>query len=296
MPAAVDQVLERRRIGSVTVTMIADGHVAIDPKLLPKSTSEEVAPLLEAANLAQGPVRTSINTFVVDLPDRRILIDAGLGAGLADTAGGMQQNLFIAGIPPESVDVVLLTHLHRDHVRGITDNNGQAVFPNAHVLLHENDRVFWTDEGEESRAPAFAKQYFPIARTALQPYAARTSTFSSSGEVMPGIEAIHAPGHTPGHTMYRITSDRESLLIAADIAHLPALQFPRPDWSIVLDVDLDQAAKTRMRVLDAAVADQELVTGMHFTGGRAGRFRKADRGYLFEPEPAASALNPASLK
>lgn len=284
--AADERGWERRRIGSVTITTITDGYLTIDPKLLPKSTPEEVAPLLEAAGLPQGPVRASINTFVVDLPGRRVLIDAGLGPGLADTAGRMRHNLATAGIAPESVDVVLLTHLHRDHVRGITDNNGNAVFRNAQVMLHESDHAFWTDEGEESRAPAFAKQYFPIARAALRPYAARTSTFSSSGEVLGGIEAIHAPGHTPGHTMYRITSAGDSLLIAADIAHLPALQFPRPDWSIALDVDPEQAAKTRIRVLDAAVADRELITGMHFTAGWAGRFRKAGKGYFFEPEPA----------
>lgn len=296
MSAADGNVLERRYIGSVTVTMIADGYLAIDPNLLPKSSSEEVTPLLEAAGLPQGPVRASINTFVVDLPDYRVLIDAGLGPGLADTAGRMRRNLMAADIRPESVDVILLTHLHRDHVRGIADSNGQPVFPNAQVVLHESDHAFWTDEGEESRAPAFAKQYFPIARAALQPYAGRTTTFSSSGEVLPGIEAVHAPGHTPGHTMYRIISERESLLIAADIAHLPELQFPRPDWSIALDVDPEQAAATRIRVLDAAVTSRELVTGMHFTGGRAGRFSRAAQGYRFEPESSASVPSPAPWK
>jgi glyoxylase-like metal-dependent hydrolase (beta-lactamase superfamily II) len=281
-PVASEPVFERRRVGAVTVTTVADGYLGIDPKLLPKSTPEEVTPLLEAAGLPQGPVRTSINTFVVDLPGMRALIDAGLGSGLAETAGRLPQNLSAAGVTPESVDVILLTHLHRDHVRGITAIDGNALFPNATVMLHEADFAFWTDEGEESRAPEFAKQYFSIARAALKPYAGRTSIFSASGEVLPGVVAIHAPGHTPGHTMYRITSGAHSLLVAADIVHLPALQFPRPDWSIVLDVDPEQAAKTRMRVLDAAAIDRELLTGMHFTSGRAGRFRKDAPGYFFE--------------
>jgi glyoxylase-like metal-dependent hydrolase (beta-lactamase superfamily II) len=287
MPAgtANEQLFHRLRIGVVDVTAISDGYLSIDPKLLPKSTPKEVAPLLEAARLPQGPVRASINTFIIDTPGRRILIDAGLGPGLADTAGRFCDNLALAGVTPESVDVILLTHLHRDHVRGITHNNGKAVFPNAQVLLHEADLSFWTDEAEESRAPAFAKQYFPIARAALQPYAARTSTFSASSDVLPAVEAVHAPGHTPGHTMYRVVSGGSSLLIAADIVHMPALQFPRPDWSIALDVDGEMAARTRCRVLDAAVVDGELVTGMHFTFPGFGRFRRARRGYVFEPEP-----------
>jgi len=286
--AADERLFHRVRIGEVDVTAISDGYLSIDPKMLPKSTPEEVAPLLEAAGLPQGPVRASINSFVIDTPGQRILIDAGLGPGLADTAGRLCDSLKAAGVTPESVDVILLTHLHRDHVRGITSHDGKAVFPNAQVMLHEADRSFWTDEAEESRAPAFAKQYFPIARAALQPYAPRTSTFSASREVVPGIEAVHAPGHTPGHTMYRIVSGGSSLLIAADIAHMPALQFARPDWSIALDVDGEMAAESRCRILDAAVSDRELLTGMHFTFPSFGRFRRAGRGYVFEPEAIAA--------
>jgi glyoxylase-like metal-dependent hydrolase (beta-lactamase superfamily II) len=284
---ADERPFHRFRVGSIDVTTVSDGYLSIDPKMLPKSTPQEVARLLEAAGLPLGPFRTSINSFVVDTPGRRVLIDAGLGPGLADTAGRLRDSLAEAGVTPESIDVVLLTHLHRDHVRGMADANGNAIFPNAQVVMHEADRLFWTDEGEESRAPAFAKQYFPIARAALQPYAARTSTFAASGEVVPGIEAVHAPGHTPGHTMYRIVSGDSSLLIAADIVHMPALQFARPDWSIALDVDAEMALRTRCRVLDAAVADRELVTGMHFTFPNFGRFRRVGRGYVLEAESSS---------
>lgn len=119
--------------GAVTVTTVAHGVLSIDPKLLPKATPEEVTPLLEAAGLPPGPIRTSINT-VAGLPAIRVLIDAGLGSGLAETAGRLPQNFSAAGVvAPESVDVILLTHLHRGHVRGITTNDGNAVFPNAAV-------------------------------------------------------------------------------------------------------------------------------------------------------------------
>jgi glyoxylase-like metal-dependent hydrolase (beta-lactamase superfamily II) len=275
-------VFERRRVGAFTVTTVGDGFLDIDANLLPKAKPDEITPLLETAGLPQNPIRASINTFVVDLSGVRVLIDAGLGQGVAETAGCLQENLSAAGVSPETIDVILLTHLHRDHVRGITRNDGSALFPNAQVMLHEADHAFWTDEGEENRAPTFARQYFPIARAALEPYSSRTSMFSVSGEVLPGIEAVHLPGHTPGHTMYRIMSGGESLLVAADIVHVPALQFPRPDWSVVLDVDPEQAARARSRVLDAAAADGELVTGMHFTHGRAGRFSRKGRGYFFK--------------
>ncbi|MCK9915563.1 MBL fold metallo-hydrolase [Microbacteriaceae bacterium K1510] len=283
MPAVgISELSPSRRIGVATVTPISDGIIPINPSLLPKATPEEVAPLLERAGLANGPVPASVNAFVIDLPGQRVLIDAGIGPNRVETAGALRENLAIAGITRASIDLILLTHLHRDHVGGLADAQGEAVFPNAHVMLHERDLAFWTDEGEEARAPGFAKQYFSIARASLKPYAARMTTFDRSGSLLAGIEAIHAPGHTPGHTMYRISSEGQSLLIAADIVHIPALQLPRPDWSIVLDVDPDEAARTRKRVLDAAARDGTLLTGMHFVDGAIGRVRAQGEGFFFD--------------
>ena len=273
----------RVSVGDIGVTAVGDGYLAIDPKMLPAAKPEDVWPLLDEACLPQGPVRTYINGFVIDVAGRRILIDAGLGTGLVDTAGHMTANLVASGIAPESIDLILLTHLHRDHVRGITSESGEALFPNANVMLNEHDLAFWTDEAEESRAPAFAKQYFGIARAALKPYQSRITTFAKAQDIVGGLSAIPAPGHTPGHTMYRVQAGDASLLIAGDIVHMPALQFPRPDWSIALDVDPQAAAATRCRVLDAAAADGEMVTGMHFSFPGFGHIRKAEQGYRFIP-------------
>jgi glyoxylase-like metal-dependent hydrolase (beta-lactamase superfamily II) len=117
----------------------------------------------------------------------------------------------------------------------------------------------------------------------LSPYKGRISTFSKAEEIVSGVSAVPAPGHTPGHTMYRVQSASSSLLIAGDIVHIPALQFPRPDWSIVLDVDPQAAAATRCRVLDAAAADGEMLTGMHFLFPGFGHVRKAGQGYRVVP-------------
>lgn len=273
----------RVSVGDIDVIAVGDGHLAIDPKMLPAANPEDVHHLLESACLPQGPVRTFINTFVVETSGQRILIDAGLGTGLVETAGRMRANLAASGVAPESIDLILLTHLHRDHVRGITDESGAALFPNAAVMLNERDLSYWTDEAEEGRALAFAKQYFGIARAALKPYAGRTSTFSKAEEIVKGVYAAPAPGHTPGHTMYRVQSGNSSLLIAGDIVHMPALQFPRPEWSIALDVDPQTAAATRCRVLDAAASDGEMLTGMHFSFPGFGHIRKNGEGYRVVP-------------
>jgi glyoxylase-like metal-dependent hydrolase (beta-lactamase superfamily II) len=273
----------RVSVGDIEVIAVGDGHLVIDTKMLPAAKPEEVRPLLDDACLPQGPVRTFINGFVIEAAGKRILIDAGLGVGAVETAGRMAANLAASGIALESIDLILLTHLHRDHVRGITDEAGMPLFPKAAVMLHEHDLAFWTDSAEESRAPAFAKQYFAIARAALAPYKGRTSTFSKAEEIVGGVSAIPAPGHTPGHTMYRVQSGNSSLLIAGDIVHIPALQFPRPDWSIALDVDPQAAAATRCRVLDAAAADGEMLTGMHFSFPGFGHVRRVGAGFRVVP-------------
>jgi len=273
----------RVSIGDIDVIAVGDGYLALDSAVLPAAKAEEVRPLLDEACLPQGPVRTYINGFVVEAKGKRILIDAGLGRGAVETAGHLAANLAASGVAPETIDLVLLTHLHRDHVRGITGEGGKAVFPNAAVMVHERDLAFWSDEAEEGRAPAFAKQHFGIARAALAPYKGRIETFSKAREIIGGISAVAAAGHTPGHTMYRIVSNNSSLLIAGDIVHLPALQFPRPDWSIILDVDLQAAADTRCRFLEAAAADGEMLTGMHFSFPGFGHVRKAGRGFRVVP-------------
>jgi glyoxylase-like metal-dependent hydrolase (beta-lactamase superfamily II) len=273
----------RVSIGEIDVIAVGDGYLAIDPKMLPAAKPEEIRSLLDDACLPQGPVRTFINGFVIETVGKRILVDAGLGVGPVETAGRMVANLAASGIAPESIDLILLTHLHRDHVRGITDEVGMPLFPKAEVMLHEHDLAFWTDEAEESRAPTFAKQYFGIARAALAPYKGRTSTFSKAEEIASGVSCVPAPGHTPGHTMYRVQSGNSSLLIAGDIVHIPALQFPRPDWSIALDVDPQAAAAMRCSVLDAAATDGEMLTGMHFSFPGFGHVRKAGQGFRVVP-------------
>jgi glyoxylase-like metal-dependent hydrolase (beta-lactamase superfamily II) len=214
---------------------------------------------------------------------RRVLIDAGIGGGIASSLGQLLDNLAATDITPASIDAVLLTHLHRDHVRGLSTPDGTALFPNAEIMVHEAELAFWTDEKEEARAPAIAKPHFTIARAALKSYARQISTFAKDAEILNGIQAVHAPGHTPGHTLYRIVSGSSSLLIAGDIVHMPALQFARPEWSIVLDVDQVAAAEACRRMLDAAAVDREMIAGMHFHFPAFGHVKRDRQGYQFAP-------------
>ena len=174
--------------------------------------------------------------------------------------------------------------------------DGHAAFPNAELVMHAAERAFWTDDGARSRAPAGLQPFFDAAGAGIAPYAKRTRLLSRADEAVgPGLTAVAFPGHTPGHTGYRIASDGQELLIWGDIVHAPALQFRRPDWGIAFDVDLDAAAATRLRTMATVAADRVLIAGMHLDFPAFGHVQVGTeaRSYRFVPMPWQTAF-PAS--
>ncbi|WP_246703653.1 MBL fold metallo-hydrolase [Rhizobium sp. P28RR-XV] len=202
-----------------------------------------------------------INCYLVRGGGRTVLIDAGAG-GFKQWGGRLKTNLLLAGIRPWEIDAILLTHAHPDHVGGLADASGTAVFPNAELVAHHREVAFWQDDGNLSRAPERARGNFLVARQALDGYRGRLRTFEG-GEVLPGIMAMSLPGHTAGHTGYRLDSGNKSLLVWGDIVHFPQIQVPRSEVSIAFDQDAHLAANTRARLLDCVAAEQLLIAGMH---------------------------------
>jgi glyoxylase-like metal-dependent hydrolase (beta-lactamase superfamily II) len=140
------------------------------------------------------------------------------------------------------------------------DASDKAVFRNAELVVHHREVAFWQDEGNFNRAPERARGNFLVARRAFDGYRERLRTFDP-GEVLPGMTAV--PGHTAGHTSYRLESGGQNLLVWGDIVHFPEIQIPRPDVSIAFDQDAHLAAETRTRLLDLASSERLLIAGMH---------------------------------
>lgn len=276
--------LYRFRVGSFEVTALNDGMLGLELGLYASADKSEVEQLLDQAFLPKKEIPTAVNTYLVNTGERLVLIDAGAPAGFAPTLGKLPANLRAAGIEPSAVDVVLLTHLHADHVGALTSGGGMA-FPNAELVVAEPEYTFWMDESALARAPAEMKPFFETAQAAVKPYASanRVRRVSASAEVVPGIRAEAAPGHTPGHTMFRITSGSDALLVWGDIVHTPALQFARPEWAIGFDTDQAGAIETRRRVFDQAAADRTLVAGMHIPFPGIGHVARERQGYRFVP-------------
>jgi glyoxylase-like metal-dependent hydrolase (beta-lactamase superfamily II) len=272
-----------RRIGDIVVSAISDGYLNGSMEVLRGITVPEGTQML--ADVFRPARRTSVNTFAIFSAGRVAVIDTGSGTYLGDTAGWQIRNLRAAGIDPAAIDTVLLTHMHPDHSAGLSDRvTGERFFPNAELAMHEREAPHWHDDAAMARATERDRvMYFQAARDQMKPYADRLRPFTG-GEVFPGVTALPAPGHTPGHTMYLIASGNESVLIWGDIVHVPEIQIPRPEVTIAFDVDPENAIASRKRVLDMVATDKLLIGGMHLHFPAFSRLVKHDGKHVLIPE------------
>ena len=277
-----------RRVGDIVITAIGDGHLDGSMAVIQNIPAEEAARLLRDA-FRPVPRRTAVNTFLIHSGGRTALVDTGCGPAMAATGGKLFQNLAAAGVDPGSIDTVLLTHMHPDHSNGLA-KEGQALFPNAELVMHEAELAYWQDDAAMARADETGRQRnFQAARDQAAPYRGRTRTFTG-GEVFPGVTAMPFPGHTPGHSGYLLASGKETLLIWGDIIHVPEIQIPRPEVTMAFDVDPVQAAATRRRVFDMVATDGLATAGMHMHFPGFLHLLRDGEGYALLPEAFATAL------
>lgn len=277
----------RMMVGQLEVTALYDGYVDLDPKVMKYTSAREVQSLLARMFVASTPgMQTAVNAYLVNTGTHLVLVDTGAAACFGPTLGGIVQNLRASGYTPEQVDTVLLTHLHGDHACGLAAD-GKAVFPNATVYADKADADYWLGEATAAAAPDDAKPLFAMARAALAPYQAANQfhTFdATAGDAqIPGVRAVPARGHTPGHTGYLFSSGKENLLLWGDIVHSHAAQFRRPTIAMEFDVDSHQAVLTRQRVFADAAKGKLWVGGAHLPFPGLGHVRRDQVGYTWVP-------------
>lgn len=252
--------LPGRQIGDYYVSAISDGYLTADLALLSHIDVQQASAMQQQAGVSDLAA-VHINSYLLRGRGRTVLIDAGAG-GFKQWGGRLRDNLARVGVQPTDIDTVLLTHAHPDHIGGLVDEEGQAVFPAAELVVHQHETAFWQDQGNFSRATERARNNFMFIRRVFDRYRQQMRTFTS-GEVLPGVSGVPLPGHTAGHCGYRIESDKEPLLVWGDIVHFPHIQIASPQVSIAFDLDPQLAATTRIKLLDQVSADRLLIAGMH---------------------------------
>ncbi len=272
--------MSKWRIGDVTITKVVELEVTGGSRfILPDATPEAIQPikwLQPHFADANGRLRMSIHTFVVETPTQRIVVDTCPGNDKQnrriptwnERQGPFLADLAAAGFPRESIDTVLCTHLHVDHVGWNTmlvDGRWVPTFPRARYLMGRVEFEHWSShEGREDMRAVFGDSVQPVYDAGL------VDLVETDAKLTDEIRLAPTLGHTPGHVSVRIASRGEQALITGDFLHHPC-QIAHPEWASTADYDAAQGQRTRERMFDELAGAPVLVIGTHFAGATAGR-------------------------
>lgn len=265
------------KLGKISVQAVEDVAGSMDISLFsgPLSAAER------AKYFTNGKAPSSVNVFLVKLEDKLILVDSGWGSD-GRVQGQAMQELAKLGISPDMIDVVILTHMHGDHISGLL-KNGKAAFPKARIMAATLEKSFWL--ADTTLNSAATKGGAAISRKVAAAYQGRFDSFYFGEQIFPGILTLDARGHTPGHTAFIIGEGRQRLIIAGDFLHAAALQFAQPDECPRYDMNPAKAAEARKAIMDKAILESLPIAGMHIPFSGVGTVKKDGAGYSFSPLP-----------
>jgi glyoxylase-like metal-dependent hydrolase (beta-lactamase superfamily II) len=223
-----------------------------------------VANALRQAGASDKTLTLGVDALLVELPGRYTLIDTGLGPKFG---GVLLKSLQIAGVRPDQVKDVLITHSHPDHIGGLITADGKLAFPNATIRMSDAEWQWLSGKGGSVVAT-------------IRPC---VKTFTPGGEVVPGITSIALPGHTPGHVGYEIASRGQRLLDIGDSAHSAVISLREPQWTIGYDTDAKAGVANREKLLARLAASKERIFAPHFPFPGVGTIGKAGKGYVWQP-------------
>jgi len=273
----------RFMLGDFEVTALSDGTVDLPVDQLLHEPAEKTIAALHAA-FQKTPLQISDNAYLVNTGKRLILVDTGAGDLFGPTLGKLMGNLKASGYQPGQVDDIFLTHMHPDHVGGLTLNH-VIQFPNAVVHADRLEAAYWLSQKNLDGAPDASKGFFQGAMASVDPYvqAGKFRPFDGSVELVPGVRSYPSFGHTVGHTSYMIESKGQKLLLMGDLIHVPAVQLDHPNVTISFDTDPGEAAASRLKVFNQAARERTLVAGAHLPFPGLGHLRAAGRTWQWVP-------------
>lgn len=270
-----------RQLGDIRVTAIADGLIDA-PVAVVENLDEAGKKAL--AELAAGAdvVHPFVHVYLIETGGLKILVDAGAGGFMGPDAGKTPENLKAAGVSPEEIDTILLSHCHPDHILGVVDADWNAVFPNAVLRIPEADHAFFVETDLSTISNEFVRTDMTNARRCVAAYGERVQLLTGA-DVAPGVTLEPLPGHTPGHSGYMVEGGGKKLFLWGDIVHLPQFQPARPDASLAFDIDQVPARKTRRETFERVIVDDLEVGGGHILEPGFARVERAGDAYRIVP-------------
>jgi glyoxylase-like metal-dependent hydrolase (beta-lactamase superfamily II) len=266
-------------LGTFKCTAVADGtNLYPVESFFVNAPQAQLEQALKERHLPLDEFDIPYTCLLIHARGRRILVDAGIGEP-ASSAGKLLRNLKAEGIAPADIDIVILTHAHRDHCGGSVDAKGAPAFPRARYVMFKAEWDFWTDETHlaEMEAPRAA-----FIRKTLPPLQEQLDLLEGETDILPGIRAIPAPGHSPGHMVVSVTSGSEELLYTSDALVHP-LHLEYPHWRSGFNLEPEQAAETMQKLLERVVARKSLVHAFHFPFPGLGRVVQKGDAWQWQP-------------
>ncbi len=285
-PALADQGFAKFNVGGIEVIQIYDGHweKAHDEKFIRNATLDETKAALKKGGVTDAFVPITFTITAVRFGGRTIMFDSSTGGQLAPTAGRLvSKNLAAAGIKPEEISAIVVTHFHPDHIWGLMakDTNAQ-LYPNVEIIVPEAEYKHFTQDGLVDKVPEGAKGMVRRIQATF-PTWKNVKQAAAGTEVTSGIRSIATHGHTPGHTSYVVTSGSDTLIVGGDVTNIQALNLANPGWHLVFDANPALAEEGRRKLYDQAVVDKSVITGYHWGLPGAGTLQKDGNGYALVP-------------
>ena len=273
----------RFNIGGIEATVVSDGViVAVTKATFVGPEAANVEKMMTDLFLPADKFVMDQNALIINTGDKLALFETGMASvKRTDDMGLLVGNLKAAGIDPKDIDYLIPSHAHIDHIGGILAADGTHNFPNAQIFISQADLEYWTNEG---LAGTLAEGSMRAARKNLLPNRDRILFYSDGKEVIPGVVAMHTPGHTVGHTCFVINSASDALYFAGDLAHHNVI-IENPRMEDIYDTDRQLGIQTRLKTMDMLATQRMRALVYHLPWPGLGHFVKRDDGFHFEPEP-----------
>lgn len=264
-------------IGKAQVRIVSDGKIPTKLDVL-RGIDRQKSAFLAGLSDPEETIELPLNCFLFEADGKPSISDTGAGTFMGTDAGHLLRNLRGAGVDPSDIAYIFLTHIHPDHSNGLTDDEGHPRFPNARLVLHQDEFNFWLKSPIVADTPERIRRGAERARLMVEPYADRIEQIRHR-ETFAGVTAIHQPGHTPGHTGWLLGDNGQQLLLWGDAVHLASVQIPVPEVGLIFDVDSILASRTRRQIFSWVAEDRVLVAGAHMA--HAGYLAPDGNGFAF---------------